>query len=155
MKKTFKYKLTPILWTLFIAGLILAAGCVYLNVVRFINLKGENDSGIYNYIGSILSAVVGILAFVFIPPAMFSSKYVVTDDRLFSYWGLVKNTFEIKEITTVTHFRKSDKMAIYFSDQSYIAINIDPKEFDDFANALKSVNKNVFYQLNTEDSGAK
>lgn len=155
MNYKFKYKLTPVLWVLFILGLVIAGGCIYLNVSRFINLLGAPDTSSYNFIGSVLSTVVGILAFVFIPPAMFASKYVITDKYLFAYWGIVKNRFDVKEITTVTHFRKTDKMVVYFSDESYTTINISPEEFDNFANALKEANKHIFYQLNTEDSGEK
>lgn len=155
MKKQFKYKLTKLLWILFIAGLLIAGACVFLNVKRFIGLLQTNDKETYNYISSILSSVVGFLAFVFIPPAMFSSKYVITDKQLLACWGLVKNRFEINDITTITHFRKTEKLVVYFADDSYTVIIISPEEFNDFANALKEVNNKIFYQLNTEDSGEK
>ena len=45
MNQKFEYKLTPILWTLFIAGLIAAGVCVYLNITRFIALLSAEDAG--------------------------------------------------------------------------------------------------------------
>ena len=44
MNQKFEYKLTPILWTLFIAGLIAAGVCVYLNITRFIALLSAEDA---------------------------------------------------------------------------------------------------------------
>ena len=151
----YKYQLTPVLWVLFIVGLILAGCCIYFNLTRFIGLFGAQEASSYSYISSLLSTVIGVLAFIFIPPAMFASKYVITDEHLIAYWGIVKNKFDVKEITTVTHFRKTDKLVIYFSDQSFTTIIISPELFDKFAEDLKSKNKRIFYQLNVEDSGEK
>ena len=155
MKNKFKYKITPTLWALFIIGLILAGYCIYSNVMRFIDLLKITEVSSYSYIGTVICIFIGIGAFVFIPPAMFGSKYAISGKELILYWGIVKNKYDIKDITTATHFRTSNKLALTFSDESYIAINIAPEEFDNFVEALKSVNKKIFYSLNVEDSKVK
>lgn len=155
MKKKFEYKLTPLLWILFIAGLVLAGACVYYNVTRFLSLLKATDAGTFNYMGALLSAVIGLCAFVFIIPAMISSEYIVEEKYLISKWGLIKNKYEIKDITTVTHFRVTNKLVVYFTDESYTVINIDPKEFDAFVDALKENNKKIFFSLDTENKGEK
>ena len=155
MKKSFKYQLTPVLWVLFILGLILAGYCIYSNTVRFLELLKLPDATSYSYIGSLLCVLIGIAAFLFIPPAMFASKYVITDKELHLCWGLVKNKYDINDITTATHFRASNKLALTFSDESFIAININPDEFDNFVEGLKEVNPKIFYSLNVEDKKIK
>ena len=153
MNQKFEYKLTPILWTLFIAGLIAAGVCVYLNITRFIALLSAEDAGTYNFIGALLSAAIGLAAFVFIIPAMFASNYIVTKDHLISKWGLVKNKYEVKEITRVTHFRVTNKLVVFFEDESYTTINIMPEKYEEFIDALKNANKKIFYQLDSENKG--
>ena len=155
MNKKYKYKITPTLWALFIIGLILASYCIYSNVVRFIALLAVTEVSSYSYIGSVICVLIGIGAFVFIPPAMFASKYMIINKQLVLYWGIVKNKYDIKDITTATFFRASNKLAITFSDESYIAINISPDEFDDFVESLKTVNPKIFYSLNVEDQKIK
>ncbi|MBE5765424.1 MAG: hypothetical protein E7339_07530 [Clostridiales bacterium] len=155
MKKSFKYKLTPTLWALFIIGLILAAYCIYSNIVRFLELLKLPDVTSYSYIGSLLCVLIGVAAFLFIPPAMLASKYVIADKQLLLCWGLVKNKYDINDITTATHFRASNKLALTFTDESFIAVNIDPEEFDQFVEILKQVNPKIFYSLNVEDKKIK
>ena len=155
MKKQYKYKITPTLWALFIIGLILAGYCIYSNVMRFIDLLKISAVSSYSYIGTAICILIGVAAFAFIPPAMFSSKYSISGKELILYWGIVKNKYDIKDITTATHFRASNKLALTFTDESYIAININPEEFDDFVENLKSVNPKIFYSLNVEDTKVK
>lgn len=153
MNKKFEYKITPLLWALFALGLLAAGACIYLNVTRFLALLKAEDAGTYNYLGSLLSALIGVVAFVFLIPAIFASAYVITDTHLISKWGLVKNKYDVKEITRITHFRVSDKLVIFFKDESYTTINIDKAKFEEFIDSLKQANKDIFYQLNTEDKG--
>ena len=155
MKKKYAYKLTPLLWVLFISGLLVAGYCVFANLTRFIKLLDAPEAGTYNYIASILSAVIGLAAFVFIPPAMINSCYLIDDKHLTASWGIVKNKYDLKDITSVTHFRLTKKLVVYFKDESYTVINVSPELFDEFVQELKERNKNIFYALNTEDKGEK
>ena len=153
MNKKFEYKLTKVLWALFIIGLIAAGVCVYLNLTRFITLLSADNVSSYSYIGSLISALIGLSAFVFIIPAMLSSAYVITDKHLITKWGLVKNKYEVKDITRITHFRLTNKLVVFFEDESYTTINVAPEKYEEFIDTLKSVNNKIFYQLNTEDKG--
>jgi hypothetical protein len=92
---------------------------------------------------------------VFIPPAMFGSKYAISNKQLILYWGILQNKYDINDITTATHFRASNKLALTFSDESFIAVNISPDEFDDFVENLKKINSKIFYALNVEDQKIK
>lgn len=155
MNEKFEYKLTKIFYILFIAGLLLAGYCIFANVVRFIKLLSATEVSITSYVASAMSVLIGVLGFVLIIPAMISSKYEVTNKYLISRWGLIVNKTEVKTITTVTHFRITDKLVVYYNDQTYTVINIESKEYDRFVDALKKANKNIFYSLNTEDYGEK
>lgn len=150
MKTRFKYKFTPLFIVCFAAGLILGVAAIILNAIRLSGLIKAGDSVAYHYISAIISILTGILAFVFILPAVISSEYVIKDGELISVWGLIKSRMKISDITQITHFRKTDKLVVYFSDESYLNICIRKEDFEDFIDSLKSVNKKIFYSLETD-----
>ncbi len=155
MKTVFKYKFTKIFYVLFVAGILLATLCIGMNIRRFILLLSTSDASATNYIASALSVIIGILAFIFIIPAMISSKYQIKNCELLTKWGLITNKTKIKSITQITFFRISEKLVIYYDDDTYSNVCIDKNEFDDFVKALREANSKIFYSLDTENQGKK
>ena len=155
MKTTFKYKFTKVFYALFIAGILLATVCIGENVRRFILLLSTSDASATNYVASALSVIIGILGFIFIIPAMISSKYEIKKQELITKWGLITNKTNAKNITQITFFRITEKLVIYYDDDTYSNVCIDKNEFDDFVKALRDINPKIFYSLDTENQGEK
>lgn len=149
MKTEFKYKFTKVFYALFIIGILLATWCIYANIKRFILLLNANDGTATNYVASVMCVLIGVLAYVFIIPSMFSSKYQIKDNQLITRWGLIVNKIPTKNITTVTKFRLTEKLVIYYNDDTYSNICIEKEEYEAFVDALKQSNKKIFYSLNT------
>lgn len=155
MKNKFNYKFTKAFYIVFVAGILLAGLCIFTNVRRFILLLSASDATATNYIASLISVIVGILAFIFIIPAMISSKYIVKNSQLITKWGLITNKIDIKSIRQITLFRITKKLVVYYDDDTYSNICIEENEFDDFVKALQEVNSKIFYALDSENHGEK
>ena len=151
MKTKFKYKFTKIFYALFAIGILLAIWCIYANLKRFILLLKVSDASSTNYIASLISFVIGILAFVFIIPAMISSKYEIINKQLITSWGLITNKIDIKSITGITMFKITEKLVIYYDDDTYSNICIDKSEYDDFIKALREANPKISYLIDSEN----
>ena len=52
------------------------------------------------------------------------------------------------------HFKKSDKLVIYFKDDSFTVIVISPEDYSDFVVALREVNPQIYYgvKIDGEDT---
>ena len=155
MKTKFKYKFTKIFYVLFVVGILLAIWCIYANLKRFILLLKVSDASSTNYVASIISFVIGILAFVFIIPAMISSKYEIKNKQLITKWGLITNKVATKNITNITLFKITEKLVIYYDDDTYSNICIDKSEYDDFVKTLRDSNPKIFYSFDSDENEEK
>ncbi|MBQ7407788.1 MAG: hypothetical protein IJW13_00725 [Clostridia bacterium] len=153
--KKFSYKFTNTIKILFVIGLIVALLCIVVNAKRFYELLHFEEAIPYNFISAALPILIGVLAFVFIIPAITSSCYIIDGDTLISKWGLVKSKTSAFDIERVTHFRKTDKLVVSLKDQTYFVICIKSEEYDSFVDCLKQANKKIFFALNTENDGEK
>ena len=154
MNKKFNYKFTATTIILAIIGIILAISCIVLNLDRMLKLLKSDVASMTNYFSVILSIVIGIVAFVIITSFLLVSNYKVTDTHFIVSWGIVKTKYPVEKITRITFFRVSGKLVVFFDDQTgFINVCINQSEYDDLVDSIKSVNKKVFYSLDSENKG--
>lgn len=153
MNKKFNYKFTPTTIILCICGLLLSTGCVALNINRLLILLKSDVASTSNYLSCGLAVLIGLLGFVVITSFVFASSYKVTDSHFIVSWGIVKNKIEISKITRITFFRVSGKLVVIYDNDSIVNVCIKQEEFDELVDAIKSVNKNVFYSYDSENKG--
>ena len=156
MNKKYSYKFTATTIIMAILGVALAVACVILNISRMAKLFKSDVATSVDYFSCGLSIVIGIVAFVVISSFLFASSYKVTDTHFIVNWGVVKTKYPVEKITRITFFRISGKLVVFFDDQtSFINVCIEQNEYDDLVDSIKSVNKNVFYSLDSENKGEK
>ena len=150
MKKyKFCYSLTVWLLLALVAALSLI-GLVWNIFNLAVTLK---TGGFKTFSYSIIIALTAFLLVFALSVALYG-KYVIKNGFVYSYFGFVRSKFEINEVTEITHFKKSDKLVVYFKDNSYTVIVISPEFYNDFVLSLREQNKAIIYsaKIDGEDT---
>ena len=51
----------------------------------------------------------------------------------------------MKDVTEITHFKKSDKLVLYYKPDKYVVIVIDPLCYDDFVKTVRQINPMIIF----------
>ena len=142
----FKYKFSNNVKILFGAIYILAVVCFVWNLVRLFNsLSSEIALDTYNYIAIFLCLVLPIVISIFITAIIKSSYYTVKNGKLVVKFGLMADSYPIKEIDNIIKNVKTDVLVVNFKDESTLKVVIDKAHFDDFSAMIIKENKDVCY----------
>lgn len=143
MKKfTFKYSVT--VWVLLSIVLILSIvglGWNIFNLIEFI------QAGAFRIIAYSLICLLTAFLLVIVISVMIYSKYVIKDGYVYSCFGIIRSKEKISEIVEITHFKKSDKLVVYFNDGKYTVIVISPEFYDAFVLAVRQSNKSIIFDV--------
>ena len=147
----FKFKYSPVVWVLLALVLILSAAGLVWNVYALTQSAWEGAIKIFSYSAMIL---ITLILICFVLGVMLYGRYVLTDKYLIQYFVLIKIKTPIDSVVQITHFKKSDKLVVYFDDQKYTVIVIDKCYYDAFILSLRNVNSKVVYdvQIDGEDT---
>ena len=140
MKNVFKFHYSSVLWVMLILVITLAlTGLVWnaYNLIYFIN-SGIDKIISYSLI-VLATGALGVIAF----SVAFFGRYVIKDGLLVTYFGVFSSKVDVNEITEVVHFKKSNKLVVYFADQKFSVVLIAPEKYDDFVIALRDKNPKI------------
>ncbi len=141
--KKFRFKYAPSVWILLSIVLLLSvAGLSWnvFNLVEFLSLS--------NTFKLISSAIVTLICFfltAFVLSVIFYGNYVIKGEYLYTFFGFFKSKYKINDIVCVSLFKKSNKLVVYFAEQTYTVIVIDPNLYDEFVISLRNVNQKIIY----------
>ena len=82
---------------------------------------------------------------VFVLSVFIYGRYTIKKHALYTYFGFIYTKTDIKDIVQITHFKKSDKLVVYFADQKYSVIVISPTEYELFILELRKENPKIIY----------
>ncbi len=146
--KKFTFKYTKVLWLLTILLLIISLVGVGFNIYNLVKFW---NNGITNNISQILLILVNLTLLVFCLSLMIARNYTITNDFLFTRFGILKFKVKLLDITEVIFYEKQKKLVVYFADAKYTVIIIDEKEYDSFADALKEKNPLIYISKQIQD----
>ena len=150
--KNFRFKHTPLVWVLLSIVLVLSLTSVVWNIITIINTDLV-DVG--KTIASILIIVAGTVLTIFVLSVMVYSKYVVKENAVVLYFGFIPTKLKIDEIVQISHFKKSDKLVLYFIDTKYTVVVISPTLYDNFVKSIREKNDKIIFsvenQIQTEE----
>lgn len=149
--KSFRFKYTPTVLTLLVLVLLISVVGVCWNVFNLIEYSWAGTIKIVTY--TLLVITTGALC-VLVASLIIYGKYVIKNGFLYTCFGIFSNKTDIKEIVQITHFKKSDKLVVYFIDKKYTVIIISPDRYEDFVLAVRKVNPSVIYdaKIDGEDT---
>jgi uncharacterized protein YpmB len=130
-----------------ISALLLSVFGFVMNIIRIVNFK---NPAVFDYISVVLMLLVTVLLAVIIITVMLSSNYQLTKDKLVSKFGIVKSEILIKNITQIVHFKKTDKLVVYFDKEKYSVIVVKKDWYDDFITAILKYNPKIMYNSKSD-----
>ena len=140
--KKFRFKYSPLVWVLLAVVLALAIAGLVWNVLILIDCL---PLGATKLTINVVLVVINALFLAFVVSVMVYGKYVVKEDKIVCYLGIVRSTYKIKDVVEITHFKKSDKLVVYFDNSNYTVIVIKPTLYDKFILAVRDKNKRIVY----------
>jgi len=146
MKNKFRYHYNFLPKIIFAVFFICWFAVVAINILKIANLFNFYSKDI---IAEITTIAVGIVCLVVCFWAS-TLKYVVTDkiQLKFGFFDLTKGMFEINKMIKIVEATNESKLYINLlvNTAPHIAmININPKEFENFANCVRSKNSHVLF----------
>ena len=149
--KRFRFVYSFTVWLLLSIVLLLSGAGLGLNIF---NLIEYSKLGIAK---TIIYSVVVILNFLLLAldlSVMLYGCYVIKDGYLYSCFGLIRTRTPIKEVVQFTHFKKSNKLVMYFEDAKYTVIIISPEKYEDFILSVREENPKIIFtsQIDGEDT---
>ena len=141
----YKYRFSGKIFAVTAVGLLLAAVCLILNIVRLVNLIAAESVGIYTII-SVAVAIIMSVAFIVIIIAMLAdSRYIFEKNFLVTKFGFIRNTTDYKTIKQIVWFKEVNKLTVFYDDERFANIVISDGEYQAFAEELRSHNPNIIY----------
>ena len=150
MKKfRFKYSLT--VWLLLALVVALSVAGMVWNIFNIKEYLWAGPLKITAY--AMIVAITAFLA-IFALSIMIFCFYDIDKEFVRVRFGLVQSKISLSDIVQITHFKKSDKLVVYFKTQKYAVIVISPLEYDSFINAIRSANPKILYsaEIDGEDT---
>ncbi len=145
--KKFRFKYPVIVWILLAAVLLLSVAGLCWNIFNLISVM-PNDV-LKQVLYGVIVALNGALVVLTVSVGVYGT-YVIKGENLYSYFGFIRTKYEIKDIVEITHFKKTDKLVVYFKDEKYTVIVISPELYDDFVLAIREINKQIVYDKKIE-----
>ncbi len=149
--KSYKFRYSIAIWVLL--GLLIALSIVGVvwniyNIIAFFSIDWIKVATF-----TVICALAMVLVVFGVSVAVYG-RYTVKGGQLTSCFGFLKTKYDICDIVEITHFKKSNKLVTYFSDQTYTVIVIDPNEYTDFVMTIREINPQIIYdtQIDGEDT---
>ncbi len=142
----FKYKksvLITVVISLLSACAIAGIVTNIINIVQDVN----NWLKVLSY-----SIILAISVFMLIASLLMllTAHYKITDTHLVVSYGVITERVAIQSIKSISIFKSSDNLVVYYNENKYQVILISPDTFDDFIVALRNVNENISLDIKSK-----
>ena len=146
--KKFKFKFSPLVWTLLFLVLALSIAGLGFNVFNLINYIPRGAGKIVVYAVMI---VLIIFLMVIDLSIIILGAFVIDDEFLTARFGIIKTRLKVKDITSIILNKKTNKLVAYTKDDKYLVVVINESEYDDFVLYLRKKNKSILYDVQEKD----
>lgn len=149
--KKFKLKISNTLLVLLLAVALLSLGGAIWNIY---NIFAVQNATVGNIISYLIITLLTLVIFCLAISILLFGKYTVTEKFLTIHFGFITTKSKISDIVAITHFKKSDKLVVYFADAKYSVVIIDKNLYDEFVFAVRDFNNKVLFnsQIDGEDT---
>lgn len=150
--KTYKFRFSPMMIAVFCIGIVLCAVCFALTSWQFvefvIGVRGDISS-VWEWIKYILLYFVSVFLSLLLIAMLIRSRYIITERRLITQFGIIFSKYEIKKIRSVCLVSGTKKLNVYFDDfkSRFITIVVKEEWYDDFIKTLTSVNEKIEFDF--------
>ncbi len=141
-KKKFSFLYTTLIKALILLVIFLSLAGLIWNIYNFITVASSSLEP-FNKVFRWVILLFNLALLVFMVSVVFFSYYSVDQTNLNVRFGLFVTKYKLSEISGITHFTKSDKLVIYFTDETYTVAVIKPTEYASFSGLLKGLNPQI------------
>ena len=141
------------MWALLILVAVFSLAGIAWNIYNLVYFLYAGALKIITY--SLLICVT-IALFILAVSVIFFGRYTVSDKELTMHLGLFRNKTNIDDIVQITHFKKSDKLVVYFLDAKFSVLLIAPSEYERLVLCLRAKKPSIIYdtKIDGEDTPA-
>lgn len=151
--KKFKYKFSRLIYFLIAAGLVLSLVGFGLNF--YVCIKNGISSAVnpvYPIIQYTLMFAVTVALFVILTSILVSSYYSVNDEIFITSFGIIKSKYRIKDIETIELDRNTNKLSVYFENDTFVVIVVKEEWYSQFVQAILDVNPKIEYSIKSKEN---
>ena len=146
--KTYKFRFTKAVFILILAGIALAVGAAAFAAYRIAVFGFATVSlGIQHCVLLLFAA----LALVIFPSLLIRSVYKLTDTHIVLWFGIIKSSYKIADVEAAHLFTKTNKLVLYFKDDRYTVIVVQPEWYNEFVKELTARNEKIRYDVSTSE----
>ncbi|MDE7181457.1 MAG: hypothetical protein K2O41_00310 [Clostridia bacterium] len=152
--KRFKYKFSKLVTVLIYVSIALCFVGTGINIYSI--ARGDIKSAanpVYPIIQYVLMFLIPAVLLVLLISLLISSYYSVDDKCFRTSFGIIKSRYEISEIETVMLDRTTNKLTVYFKNNSFIVVVVREEWYNEFIDALCSANKSIEFSIKSKESG--
>ena len=148
MKRSFHYTLSGAFVFLIFAVAAVITGSIVYGFLRIFEIFGLYSSSIAMDVIAIVLSLIFLALLVF----TLTASYKITDGKLalkLGFWDVTGGKFKIEKVIKIVKAANTDKLYLnlYVNDcPQIVLVNISPKNFAQFVNALKEVNPKILYE---------
>lgn len=154
--KKFKYAFPRVTFILIIVGLaVCLAGFIvnlYVCITQGISYAVNPFLPLILYI---LMFFVSIVAGGLLTSVLCSSYYAVDKKSIMTAFGFIRSNYDLKQAEVIVLDRETNKLLLYFNDESYIVVVITPAQYPDFVQAVIDNNPSVEYAIQSLENEPK
>ena len=149
----FKFRFTKLTTAFIYIGLALAVVAAVVNTYFLISDGVHADANpAYSILQYTLMYFVAALLFIILLSLLISSYYEVDGNTLKTSFGIIKSKYNIAKIDTILLDRTTNKLSVYFENQSYIVIVVKPEWYEDFTDALLKANPKIEFSIKSKEN---
>lgn len=146
--KDFKFKLSKVAAILSVLAIILAVGGIALTVYRIFKL------GFPSFViglQHVVMLIICVLLIVIFLSLLIRSYYRITDSEIILKFGVIKSVFQISDVTSIHLFTKTNKLVVYFKNETYTVIVVKEIWHNEFIKELTAKNDKIVYEVSLEE----
>ena len=144
----FRFRYTPLVWTLLAVVLALSVAGLIWNIYNIASFYYDDTLKTVLYF---IVTALNLALVLFALSLLIYVKYEITDEYLYLRFGFIATKTPIKSIVQVSHYKKSDKLVVFFADAKYTVAVISPKSYDAFTRLIKEKNPAVIITDESEN----
>ena len=151
--KIFKYKYSRLTTGFIYAGLELATVAFGLNIYSVFTEKvSESANPTFDIIRYILLFGVSVALFVILISLITSSYYAVDQKTFKTSFGIIKSKYNLEDIDSVILDRETNKLSLYFKNESFIVVSVRTDWYDEFITAILAGNPKIDYSIKSKEN---
>ncbi len=141
--KIFKFKFTTTMIVLAAAAIALCGAGIGLSVWQLLQVGIRQFTDVLKYPFLIAISAFGIVILIAL---LIRSRYLITDTQLILQFGILKNRYDIKNVTSLLLDTDTRKLSVYMGEEFFVVIT-DPEWNNDFVQAIRAINPSVEFSF--------